>query len=200
MSRVLILFAHPNFQSSRVHRRLLERVPTDLPGLTFHDLYEAYPTLDIEVKREQALAESHDVLVFQHPFFWYSTPPILRQWEDLVLEHGWAYGSRGTALRGKRALNVVSTGGTEKAYQPGGFNRFTVRQLLAPMEQTALLCGMTYLPPYVIFGTHRLDVPDIEVEAARYERLIRALHDDLLDLDRVVDADTLNAVVAGETA
>lgn len=200
MSRVLILFAHPNLQSSRVHRRLLERVPRELPGVTFHDLYEAYPTLDIEVEREQALAESHDVLVFQHPFFWYSTPPLIKQWEDLVLEHGWAYGSRGTALRGKRALNVVSTGGTERAYQPGGFNRFTVRQLLAPIEQTARLCGMTYLPPYVIFGTHRLDLPDIEVEAARYERLLRALHDDALELDPLLDADTLNAAVAGEAA
>ena len=200
MSRVLVLFAHPNLQSSRVHRRLMERVPADLPGLTFHDLYEVYPRLDIDVAREQELAEGHDVLVFQHPFFWYSTPPILKQWEDLVLEHGWAYGSKGKALQGKRAMNVVSTGGTEKAYQPGGFNRFTVRQLLAPIEQTVRLCGMTYLPPYVIFGTHRLDPPDIDAEAGRYERLLRALHDDALDLDPFLDADTLNAAVTGEAA
>ena len=199
MSRVLILFGHPNLQSSRVHRRLLDRVP-DLPGVTFHDLYEAYPRLDIVVAREQALAEEHDVLVFQHPFFWYSTPPILKQWEDLVLEHGWAYGSEGNALKGKRALNVVSTGGTKKAYRPGGYNRFTVRQLLAPVEQTIRLCGMTYLPPYVIFGTHRLDPADIEAEADRYERLIAGLHDDVLDLDRFLDADTLNDAVAEEAA
>jgi len=200
VSRVLVLFAHPNLQSSRVHRRFMERVPVDLPGLTFHDLYEVYPRLDIDVAREQALAEAHDVLVFQHPFFWYSTPPILKQWQDLVLEHGWAYGSEGEALRGKRAMNVVSTGGSEKAYQPGGFNRFTVRQLLAPIEQTVRLCGMTYLPPYVIFGTHRLDPPDIEAEAGRYQRLLRSLHDDALELEPFLDADTLNAAVAGAAA
>ena len=199
MSRVLVLFAHPNLQSSRVHRRLVERVP-DLPSLTFHDLYEAYPRLDIDVEREQSLAEAHDVLVFQHPFFWYSTPPILKQWQDLVLEHGWAYGSRGNALQGKRAVNVVSAGGTEKAYQPGGFNRFTVRQLLAPIEQTVRLCGMIYLPPYVIYGTHRLDPPEIAAETTRYERLLRALHDDALDLEPFLEADTLNAAVAGEAA
>lgn len=89
MSRVLILFAHPNLQSSRVHRRLIDRVPA-LPDVTFHDLYEAYPRLDIDIEREQELVEDHDVVIFQHPFFWYSTPPILKQWEDLVLEHGWA--------------------------------------------------------------------------------------------------------------
>lgn len=199
MSRVLILFAHPNLQSSRVHRRLIERLPP-LPGVTLHDLYEAYPTLDIDIGREQALAEAHDTLVFQHPFFWYSTPPMVKQWEDLVLEHGWAYGSRGNALRGKRAMNVLSAGGTEKAYQPGGYNRFTVRQLLAPVEQTMRLCGMTYLPPWVVFGTHRLDPPDIETEARRYETLIRGLHDDTLDLDGFLDADTLNDVVDREAA
>ena len=199
MSSVLILFAHPNLRSSRVHRRLIERVP-DHPDLTFHDLYEVYPRLDIDIEREQALAESHDVLVFQHPFFWYSTPPILKQWEDLVLEHGWAYGSRGTALQGKRALNVVSAGGTEQAYQPGGYNRFTVRQLLAPIEQTARLCGMTYLPPWVVFGTHRLDPPDIEAAAADYEALITGLLEDTLELDALLDADTLNGAVGGTAA
>ena len=196
MSRVLILFAHPNLRSSRVHHRLIERVP-DHPDVTFHDLYEVYPRLDIDIEREQALAESHDVLVFQHPFFWYSTPPILKQWEDLVLEHGWAYGSRGTALRGKRALNVVSAGGTEQAYQPGGYNRFTVRQLLAPIEQTVRLCGMTYLPPWVVFGTHRLDPPDIEAAADDYEALITSLLEDTLELDALLDADTLNGAVGG---
>ncbi len=195
MSRVLILFAHPNLQSSRVHRRLIEHVPS-LPDVTLHDLYEAYPRLDIDIGREQSLLEDHDVVVlFQHPFFWYSTPPILKQWEDLVLEHGWAYGSQGDALAGKVALNVVSAGGTERAYQPGGYNRFTVRQLLAPIEQTVRLCGMTYLPPWVIFGTHRLDQPDIVARARDYETLIRALHDDTLDLDRWLDADTLNGAI-----
>lgn len=197
MSRVLILFAHPNLQSSRVHRRLLAHVP-DVDGVTFHDLYEAYPRLHIDVDREQALAEAHDVLVFQHPFFWYSTPPLLKQWQDVVLEHGWAYGSEGIALRGKSLLNVVSTGATSEAYRPDGHNRFTVRQLLVPIEKTARLCGMTYLPPFVIYGTHRLSPEDIEAEARRYGALIRGLHDDTLETERFLEADTLNdAVGAG---
>ena len=38
----------------------------------------------------------HDVVIFQFPLFWYSTPPILKQWQDIVLEYGWAYGEGGT--------------------------------------------------------------------------------------------------------
>ena len=97
MARVLILFAHPSLERSRVHRRLLRALP-DVPEVTLHDLYEAYPRLDIDIAREQSLLLEHDVIVFQHPFYWYSTPPILKQWQDLVLEHGWAYGSKGIRL------------------------------------------------------------------------------------------------------
>jgi len=174
MARVLILFAHPLLERSRVHRRLIRDLPTG-PDLTFHDLYEAYPRLDIDVKREQELLLEHDVVVFQFPFYWYSTPPILKQWQDLVLQHGWAYGSKGIALRGKTFLSVLSAGGTEAAYCSAGKNRFTVRQLLAPIEQTAILCGMRYLPPFTIFGTHILSEGQIVQRSTRYRALIDAL-------------------------
>ncbi len=74
-----------------MNRVLVQRV-RDLPGVTFHDLYEEYPEFDIDLHREQRLLLDHDVIIFQHPLFWHSTPAILREWQDLVLEHGWAYG------------------------------------------------------------------------------------------------------------
>ena len=103
LTPILVLFAHPAFERSRVHRRLVDAV-AELPGITFHDLYEAYPDFDVDVRREQKLLLEHDLVVLQHPFFWYSTPPLVKQWEDLVLEHGWAYGTGGNALHGKRLL------------------------------------------------------------------------------------------------
>lgn len=191
MARILLLFAHPALEKSRVHRALLRQRP-DLPGLTFHDLYEAYPTFDVDVAREQELLLRHDLIVWQHPFYWYSTPPILKQWEDLVLEHGWAYGSQGTALRGKRLLNLLSAGGGAAAYHREGYNRFTIRELLVPIEQTARLCKMEFLPPYVIAGTHRMEPADIEEAARRYRRLLTDLHDDALDLSGAGAFSTLN--------
>jgi glutathione-regulated potassium-efflux system ancillary protein KefG len=197
MARVLILFAHPSLERSRVHRELLRAVPDD-PQLTLHDLYEAYPRLDIDVQREQALLLEHDVIVFQHPFYWYSTPPILKQWQDLVLEHGWAYGSDGKALVGKDFLSIISAGGGEPAYCSVGYNRFTVRELLAPMEQTAHLCGMRFLPPFVVFGTHRIDAEGITGEARRYRVLLEALmagEPDEAERERLAGAITINGFV-----
>jgi glutathione-regulated potassium-efflux system ancillary protein KefG len=191
MARTLILFAHPALEKSRVHRRLIREVP-NLPGITFHDLYEAYPTFDIDITREQNLLLAHDLIVLQHPFFWYSTPPLLKQWEDLVLEHGWAYGSRGNALRGKRMLSLITSGGAAAAYQHESYNRFTYRELLAPIEQTARLCKMAYLPPYIIDGTHRMNDDDIEQAASRYRQLLVWLRDDRINLAAVGRFDLLN--------
>ena len=192
MARVLLLFAHPALEGSRVHRRLLREVPGDV---TVHDLYDAYPDFDIDVPREQALLSAHDVLVVRHPFYWYSVPPLLKQWIDLVLEHGWAYGSGRDALRGKWVVPVVSTGGGAEAYAPTGRNRFTMRQLMAPLDQTFTLCQMGFAAPFVVHGAHRLTPADIDAHAPAYRRLLDALRDDALDLDDARTAETLNPAV-----
>src|SRR5687768_15538424 len=171
MRRILVLFAHPVLERSRVNRRLVDAI-RDLEGVTLRDLYEEYPTLSIDVSAEQELLLEHDVIVFQHPFYWYSVPAILKEWQDLVLEHGWAYGEGGTRLKGKLTFNVVSTGGPPQAYRKGGYNRFTVRELLAPWEQTAWLCGMTYVAPFTVHTALKLVGDDVAPRAADYRKLI----------------------------
>ncbi len=191
MRRVLVLFAHPVLERSRVNRRLLEAI-RDLDGVRVHDLYEEYPTLAIDVRREQQLLMDHDVVVFQHPFYWYSCPAILKEWQDLVLEHGWAYGHGGTRLRGKITLNAITTGGPETAYARDGYNRFTIRELLAPWDQTAHLCGMRFLAPFAVHAALSV-VGDDDIADSRtaYRQLLAALRDDRVDLDRAAQADNL---------
>lgn len=178
MNRVLILFGHPAIRKSRVNRAMAEAV-RGLPGVTMRDLYELYPDLIIDVTREQNELREHDLIVFQHPFYWYSMPAIFKEWFDLVLAYGFAYGQGGTALQGKYWLNALTTGGRKVAYCAEGSNQFTVRQLLAPVEQTARLCGMRFLEPYVTYGTHQMDraeaIPKaVDAYRARIEALVAA--------------------------
>jgi glutathione-regulated potassium-efflux system ancillary protein KefG len=190
--KVLVLFAHPAFEKSRVNRELVG-VVKDLAGITFRDLYEIYPELDIDVRREQELLVEHDVIVFHHPFYWYSMPAILKEWQDLVLEHGWAYGTEGHALDGKITFHVISTGGPEAAYQRGGHNRFTVRELLAPQDQTAHLCRMKFVAPFVVHSSLRLvGNDDVKEPAARYRRLLEGVRDGRFDVDAAQAVDNLN--------
>jgi glutathione-regulated potassium-efflux system ancillary protein KefG len=204
MRRVLVLFAHPVLERSRVNRRLADAI-RGLEGVTFRDLYELYPNFSIDVQAEQEQLLAHDVIVFQHPFYWYSCPAILKEWQDLVLEHGWAYGVGGTQLRGKVTLNAITTGGPATAYRKGGYNRFTVRELLTPWDQTAYLCGMKFLAPFVVHGSLRVvGDDDLATHRANYVRVIEALRDERVDLERAAAAESINNVdellVARETA
>ena len=190
--RILILFAHPAMEKSRVNRILMEGMER-IEGVTFHDLYEAYPEFDIDVSKEQKLLENHDIIVFHHPFYWYSTPAIIKEYLDLVLEHGWAYGSDGNALKGKYLMNVTTTGGQEKAYCEIGSNRFTVRQLLAPMEQTACLCKMTFLPPFVIHGTFGISKEDVLEQQKKLFSLFDKLMNDEVDIEKIASLHRINS-------
>lgn len=172
--RVLILFAHPALHRSRANAALAEAVQ-DLEGVTFRDLYEEYPHLHIDVEQEQELLRQHDIIVWQHPFYWYSAPAILKEWLDVVLEHGFAFGENGTALRGKQAMSALTTGGSAEDYHQSGSNRFTMQQLLAPFDQTAHLCGMQYLEPFILHATASLGVDEIMQAAARYRERVLAL-------------------------
>jgi glutathione-regulated potassium-efflux system ancillary protein KefG len=193
--RLLILFAHPALHKSRVNQLLLSSVES-LSGVTINDLYESYPNFHVNVAREQALLLEHDVIVFQHPFYWYSSPAILKQWQDLVLEYGFAFGKNGTRLHGKLVLTAISTGGPSSAYQRNGYNYFTVRELLAPFEQTARLCGMTYLPPFVVPGVLWMqDQAELSTYGSVYRRALAALRDNAFDLSQLMKLDTLNQAV-----
>jgi glutathione-regulated potassium-efflux system ancillary protein KefG len=194
MARVLINFAHPALEKSRVHTQLL-RVIKKIPGITFNDLYEQYPDLDINVAREQKLLEQHDMILMQHPFYWYSAPAIVKQWIDLVLEHGWAYGHTGKALQGKYFGNIISAGGSETSYQPDGHHGHTIHEFLLPFSQTAKLCNMQYVAPYVIYGVHRQDTSDIKDDAAVLGQVLERLSDKKFELAPLPGLDYLNQIL-----
>ncbi len=194
--KVLLHFAHPALDKSRVNRRLAASV-RHLPGVTFHDLYEEYPDFQVDIPREQKLLLEHDAVIFQHPFYWYSAPALVKEWIDLVLEHGWAYGQNGRALEGKLMMNAITTGGPEEAYQKGGYNRFTIREYLAPFDQTARLCQMKYLAPFVIHRSLLLDEgTEMMFYIDQYKRLIELLVGGDLDLDSAVGAEKINSLLS----
>ena len=189
--KLLILHAHPRISGSVVLRAMLRAV-SGLDGVTIVDLYAEYPDLAIDVAREQQRLLAHDVVVLQHPFYWYSSPAIIKEWQDLVLENGWAYGPGGTRLAGRYLMSAISTGGSEAAYHREGRNRFEIEDLLSPFNQTAYLCSMAYLAPFVIHSGRRLPAPELSAAAEAYRDLIVGLRDGRIDpLTRLAPGFTL---------
>lgn len=194
MNKILVLFAHPAFQKSRINRVMVDAV-RNMDGVTFHDLYDTYPDFFIDIRREQRLLLKHDIIVWHHPFYWYSAPALLKEWMDLVLEHGFAYGMHGRSLEGKKVLSVISTGGQKEVYSTTGRNRYTINQFLVPFRQSANLCRMKYLPPFVVYGSHVIGKQQIEVEARKYRQAMEMLRDNKLGNKDFAKAAYLNELI-----
>ncbi|MEY4065174.1 MAG: hypothetical protein RIR26_1382 [Pseudomonadota bacterium] len=165
--KVLVLYFHPAQKTSRVGNALADAAKK-LKHVTFRDMYGLYPDFLVDVKREQLLLEEHTLVVFQHPVYWYSCPPLLKLWIDEVLEYGWAYGSDGNKLQGKILLSAVSAGGSQEAYTSTGSNRFDIKTFFSPFDQTAHLCGMKYANPMVVHGARALTDSQIATACQQY--------------------------------
>ncbi|NER40270.1 general stress protein [Bacillus megaterium NBRC 15308 = ATCC 14581] len=165
--KTLVLVFHPDLTASRANRRLTEEIEKQA-NVTVHRVYEAYPDEKIDVAAEQRLLEKHDRIVLQFPFYWYSTPPLLKKWEDAVLSYGWAFGSMGDKLRGKELLIAVSTGAAKENYSSDGNFKYTVPELLRPLEVTSNLIGTTYLTPYILYGVNQQSDEQLEQSAKGY--------------------------------
>jgi glutathione-regulated potassium-efflux system ancillary protein KefF len=165
---ILVIHAHPYPQHSRAGKVLLNVAKT-VPGVVVHSLYERYPDFDIDVASEQAALTQAKLVVWLHPVYWYSTPALLKQWFEVVLARGWAYGAQGTALHGKACLWAATMGGTEDMYTPEGAHQRPFAEFAAPIEQTAKFCGMTWLPPIVLHGAHLVDDAALDVVAEAFK-------------------------------
>ncbi|MGF1747802.1 NAD(P)H-dependent oxidoreductase [Vibrio cionasavignyae] len=191
-NKVLVLYAHPSPRRSEVNAPMYKDA-CDIQGVTVVDLYSEYPTYHIDIDREQKRLVEHDVVVFQFPLYWYSTPSILKEWQDLVLEYGFAYGQGGTSLVGKPFFCAISAGGKEEAYQTDGYNHFTIRELLQPLEQMANLTGFIYLPPLVLFGSRTAkEEHRISKHREQWKALLTSLVNDEFDIQIAKPLDKLN--------
>lgn len=191
MNKILIVFAHPRYEKSKISRTLLENV-SELPFVTLNDLYEQYPDFNIDTAKEQELLLGHTIIIWQHPFYMYGPPALLKQWIDVVLEYGWAHGQNGDFLKNKIVFNVITAGGSREVYAAGNYNRFSVREFLIPFDQTATLCKMIYLPPFAVHGTHLLTIPELQSFALLYRRLLEKLSGGEFDLEEMKQFAYLN--------
>lgn len=190
-NKILILFAHPLYEKSSANKALVENIP-DSENITFHDLYETYPEFDIDVKKEQELLNLHDVVIWHHPMYWYSCPPLLKQWIDMVLEYGWAYGKYGLALQDKLIFQAITTGGNQENYCETGRETHTIIELLEPFKLTAKVCRMEYLPPFVVHGTHNMADEMYEEKGIEYGKLLNYLENNEVNINKIRKFNYLN--------
>jgi len=78
-----------------------------------------------------------------------------------------------TKLRGKQFILAVSTGGPASSYQAGGYNNYTMSEILRPFQQMSSLLGAQYLSAFVFYGARVASQEEIEANAQDYAAYVR---------------------------
>jgi glutathione-regulated potassium-efflux system ancillary protein KefG len=178
--KILINLFHPDLHNSRGNRALLDAV-SDLPNVTIRDMFEEYEDCEINAASEQGILKAHDVIIFQHPLFWLSTPALMKKWQDTVLEKGFAFPpGKGTQLEGKLWQSVITTGGAEMVYTKEGPFKATFEEILLPLRLTAEYCSMVWQPVFAVSSvmptddehSRAISEDELQAKADEYRKLL----------------------------
>jgi len=151
--KILIIVIHPHMETSIINKRWTEELNKYTEKYTVHELYKAYPDGVFNIEKEQKLIESYDKIIFQFPFYWFSSPPLLKKWFDEVLLYGWAYGSKsGYKAGGKKIALAISTGIDKEGFSASGKYKYTMKELTRPFELTFEYIKADYKEPFVFYG------------------------------------------------
>jgi glutathione-regulated potassium-efflux system ancillary protein KefF len=181
MSKTVIIIGHPSYDRSLANKTIIDNLPVH-KNIEIRNLISLYPDYKIDVKKEQDALLRADLIVLQFPFYWYNLPAILKLWIDEVFSYGFAYGSTGDKLKGKKLLLSFTIGGPQESYSKEGYNHFKIEELITPHVQTASLSGMEFLKPIHTHGM--IYVPgvynkkeDVEAKAIDHsKRLYETIH------------------------
>ena len=172
MKNVVIICGHPALENSVANKTILEEIAAQCPQVEIRKLCELYPDYKFDIKAEQAALEKADVIIFQYPMHWYGLPGLFKLYIDKVMEHGWAYGSQGTALEGKALIASLTMGAPDSAYSAGGVMGHTVEEFSYQIKNFAAMCKLDFKKLFSIGGM--MCVPGVTTEAQKQSLIDKA--------------------------
>jgi len=169
MPNTLVLVFHPNLAQSKANQQLIKSIQQQ-SDYQIVDMYQLYPDGTIDVAAETQRLLSCSRLVLQFPLFWYSTPPLLKAWQDAVLTPMYYlnYDNEGAMLQGLPVLLAATAGNTTEAYSLQGSNKYTLEELFRPLQATAQRCGWRWQSPFVLYQAHSATAEILASEGTRY--------------------------------
>ncbi len=170
MTHTKILLFHPDLAKSRANAALADAAWT-LPDVEIVDMAARHPTGAVAgADEDAALLLSADRIVLLFPLQWYSTPPLLKAWQDAVLTRMfYIRADEGSRLEDVPVMLAVTAGNEAGAYAAEGANLFPLDELLRPLQATAHRCGLVWSDPFLLYRANRLDDAALE-EAGRHYR------------------------------
>lgn len=175
-TKILVIVIHPDMENSSVNKRWVKELKKFPENYTVHDLHEVYPDETIDVFAEQQLLEQYDKIIFQFPYYWFNCTPLFKKWLDVVLTHGWAYGSKsGFKMSGKKVALAMSLGVDEDEYRSTGVYKYSLEELTRPFELTFEYVKAEYGPFFAYYGfEYKSSEEWIEKSVDQYMEFLKA--------------------------
>ncbi len=133
-----MILAHPKLEES-IGNKFISKSISKQPNVTVRHLDKLYPDFKIDIKAEQEALLNADVIVFQYPLFWYSTPAILKEWIDQVMQYGFAFGKDSYGLADKKIIVSFTIGSPVKLYP-----KEVIEKITFPLKGLAEYCNVEY--------------------------------------------------------
>lgn len=181
MPGTLVLVFHRDLAVSRANAALAA-VARTLPDVEVIDMQARYPEARIDLgtdaARDAQMLLRADRIVLQFPVQWYSTPPLLKSWQDAVLTRMYYLEreAEGDRLAGTPLMVAATAGNIAAAYGRGGQNHFTIDEILTPLKATAHRCGLPWHTPHLVFEADRLSDEALAVAAEDYRRALASFN------------------------
>jgi len=194
MKKTLLILSHPNLEESKFNKALIEGIK-DLENLTIRHLEEHYGSniKAFDIEKEQQLLLKHDRVIFQFPWYWYSSPAMIKAYQDEVLTYGFAYGNLGDKLHGKEFKIATTVGSPDFAYEAGGWNLNSMNELLSPFQSMCNLTGMLYTRAFKVHGVATMNDTELEenVKVYKDELLNESWNNGLSKYIRVINEENI---------
>ncbi|KAA6225913.1 MULTISPECIES: NAD(P)H-dependent oxidoreductase [unclassified Campylobacter] len=145
---VLILFGHTFWEHSKVNKALIESIKNET-NIKVQNLNTTYPNGQIDIEKELDLLKNANKIIFQFPLFWFSTPSILKEWQDRILTNI-LYSQNPKLLKDKYFQIITTAGGTKSSYD--GHHGATINELLKPIYYSFEYSSLKSLEPFVIYS------------------------------------------------
>ena len=153
--KTLLILSHTYWQDSKANKALANAA-TELDFVKLHNINEIYKDGKIDAEKEIALIKEADFIVFQFPLFWFSTPSLMKEWQDVVLTKI-MHSDYSKILQGKKFGIVTTLGGAKNTYD--GHHGYTLNELLRPIYYSFKYSGATCIDEFAIYSADASNLP-----------------------------------------
>ncbi|TPR14752.1 NAD(P)H-dependent oxidoreductase [Apilactobacillus timberlakei] len=147
--KTLVIVSHPEYDNSMTES-FLQQCQNDIDEVDWLVLDHLTNNYEFDIDKEQNRLIKYDRILLQFPMYWYSSPALLKKYEDDIFTRSFTYANEDGKLKGKELGIITTLGEPLKNYTVGGSEGFSINEILKPYQALAFKSGMKFIKPFAV--------------------------------------------------